>query len=136
VDAWYSGAWNVIPLKTPHDHKIGAAEQKALLERNRAACPVADEVTRFIPGNSLVGFSILSPGCEIDTHEHEDGQFICHVGLSIPPGCGLRVRDETRTWVEGEALVFDEAAPHSAYNRGDAPRAAFLFDFSRGLPLA
>jgi hypothetical protein len=131
VTEWYTGDWNVIPLKTTHDHGIGERAQRELLRANLAACPVAHAVTRFVPGNTLVGFSILEPGCEIATHSHDDGQLICHIGLSIPGACGIRVGDTEDTWREGEALVFDERAPHSAWNRSATPRAAFLFDFTR-----
>ena len=40
----------------------------------------------------------------------------CHLGVIVPPGCGLRFGDETRKWTEGRCLTFDNSYPHEAWN--------------------
>jgi hypothetical protein len=52
-----------------------------------------------------------------------------HLGLEIPDECGLRVDGETRTWREGECLVFDDSFEHEAWNGSRLPRTVLLIDF-------
>jgi len=53
---------------------------------------------------------------------------ICHLPLSVPPDCALRVGNETREWREGELVVFDDTIEHEAWNDSDVPRAVLIFD--------
>jgi ornithine lipid ester-linked acyl 2-hydroxylase len=39
------------------------------------------------------------------------------------------VADETRTWNEGQCLVFDDTSEHEAWNRGASTRVVLLLDF-------
>lgn len=38
---------------------------------------------------------------------------------------------KTRTWSEGDVLVFDDTTEHEAWNRSDQTRTVLLFDFLR-----
>jgi aspartyl/asparaginyl beta-hydroxylase (cupin superfamily) len=51
--------------------------------------------------------------------------------LVVPPGCGIRVGDETREWREGELLIFDDSVEHEAWNRGEGVRTVLLFEVWR-----
>ena len=86
--------------------------------RGCALCPETARLVRRIPGMTMAGFSRLAPGAHI-----------CHLGLRVPPGCALRVGDETRQWQEGRCLVFDDSYDHEAWNRGDGVRTVLLVDF-------
>jgi aspartate beta-hydroxylase len=53
----------------------------------------------------------------------------CHLGIDVPDGdCAIRVGDETRQWIEGECLVFDDHFEHEAWNRTAADRIVLIVD--------
>ena len=58
-------------------------------------------------------------------------RLICHLPLIAPEGCALRVGNETRAWVPGQALVFDDSMEHEAWNLSDRLRVVLLFDIWR-----
>jgi aspartyl/asparaginyl beta-hydroxylase (cupin superfamily) len=49
----------------------------------------------------------------------------------VPPGCGFRVGNDTREWVEGKAWLFDDTIEHEAWNRSDQTRVILLFEIWR-----
>ena len=51
-----------------------------------------------------------------------------HVGLSVAPGAAIRVGNETRPWLEGSALIFDDSFEHEVWNDSTEPRLVFIFD--------
>lgn len=53
----------------------------------------------------------------------------CHVGIIIPPDCEMRVGTETRTWKEGEGLLFEDSFEHEVWNRSDSDRLILIVDF-------
>jgi aspartyl/asparaginyl beta-hydroxylase (cupin superfamily) len=58
-------------------------------------------------------------------------RLICHLPLIVPGEGALRVGNETRPWVRGETLIFDDSIEHEAYNRSDQLRVVLLFDVWR-----
>ena len=58
-------------------------------------------------------------------------RLICHLPLITPDGCSLRVGNETRPWVQGRTLVFDDTIEHEAWNTSDSLRVVMLFDIWR-----
>jgi beta-hydroxylase len=102
------------------------------LHENCDACPITTRTVEQVPGLTTAGFSILQPGTHIRPHEGYTGEVLrCHLGLVVPPGCEMRVGTETRTWEEGECLVFDDTIEHEVWHRGETPRAVLLLDFKR-----
>jgi len=85
------------------------------------------------PGRTpSVLFSMLRPGVRIAPHfGHTNARLICHLPLIVPEGCGLRVGNETRPWIEGETLIFDDSMEHEAWNGGGRPRVVLLFEIWR-----
>ncbi len=83
-----------------------------------------------IPGRAPnVFFSILQPGKRIPPHTGvTNTRAIVHLALDVPPGCGFRVGNETREWVEGTAFAFDDTIEHEAWNTSDRPRAVLILD--------
>ncbi|HTL34160.1 MAG TPA: aspartyl/asparaginyl beta-hydroxylase domain-containing protein [Kofleriaceae bacterium] len=76
-----------------------------------------------------VMLSVLAPGSKIVPHTGLTNlDLTCHLGLDIPPDCGIEVGDETRTWDRGKVLVFDDTYRHWAWNRSERPRLVLLFD--------
>ena len=77
-------------------------------------------------------FSLLRPGTHIRPHHGLlNTRLICHLPLITPPGCALRVGNETREWREGELLIFDDSFEHEAWNRGADTRVVLLFEIWR-----
>ncbi len=74
-------------------------------------------------------FSVLQPGAHIIPHYGQMNiRLTVHLGLIIPDGCGLRAGEETRKWVEGQLLIFDDSFEHEAWNRGDSDRVVLIFE--------
>ena len=99
-----------------------------VMAANRALCPRTAEVCASLPGvvNALV--SLFRPGTHLFPHRGErEGVLRCHLPLVVPAGdLGLRAGGETRRWVEGECLVFDDRFEHEAWNRGDGDRLVLI----------
>jgi len=89
------------------------------------------------------GFSWLKSGAHIYPHTGyvSDNRIIrAHLGLSIPKltrdgvivtkkDCWLRVGGETKTWKEGELLIFDDTVEHEAQNNTNKDRIVMILDF-------
>jgi len=98
-------------------------------EENLACCPRAAAILDGIPGVTTAGFSVLAPGAVIKPHVGYTGTVLrCHLGIDVPEDCGIRVGPETRTWREGECLVFDDTVEHEAWNLSERPRVVLLLD--------
>ncbi len=77
-------------------------------------------------------FSLLRPGAWIPPHTGlTNARLICHLPLIVPPGCALRVGNDTRVPEEGKAWVFDDTIEHEAWNRSDHARVILLFEIWR-----
>jgi aspartate beta-hydroxylase len=110
----------------------------AAVAANAARCPRTvraleaaplDHVERYTPS---ILFSLLKPGMHIPPHNGlMNTRLICHLPLIVPEGCTLRVGNETRSWVEGETLIFDDSIEHEAWNRSAKLRVVLLFDIWR-----
>ncbi len=101
----------------------------------RASCPktaaVIDKLPLFdCPGRGPVAFfSLLKPHTRIPPHTGASNiRATVHLPLIVPPGCGFRVGNETRPWIEGEAFAFDDTIEHEAWNDSDQLRAVLIVD--------
>jgi beta-hydroxylase len=98
-----------------------------------ARCPETDKLVRQIPGMTMAGFSRLSAGEHITPHRGYEGYsgyvLRFHLGLEVPEDCAIRVGSETKSWREGESIVFDDSVEHEAWNRSDKGRTVLLCDF-------
>jgi aspartyl/asparaginyl beta-hydroxylase (cupin superfamily) len=101
-------------------------------------CPRTMEALTSVPLTDApertpsVLFSVLRPHTHIPPHTgYTNARLICHLPLIVPGGCGLRVGSQTRSWAEGEALIFDDSIEHEAWNESDSLRAVLLFDIWR-----
>jgi aspartate beta-hydroxylase len=84
-----------------------------------------------IPGRAPNAFfSLLKPGSRIPPHTGvTNTRAIVHLALDVPPGCGFRVGNEVREWVEGRAFAFDDTIEHEAWNDSDRRRAVLILDY-------
>jgi aspartyl/asparaginyl beta-hydroxylase (cupin superfamily) len=118
-----NGTWNVFFLY----------EQGRKNERNCRRVPVttklaeSEGVLRSIQG--LVYFSVMAPGTRISPHRGPTNIRIrCHLGLYVPPDCGMRVGSEMISWKEGKCTVFDDTFEHEVWNNSKEPRAVLVVD--------
>jgi len=108
------------------------------IEENAKLCPRTMAALDKVPLSAIgartpaVLFSRLEAGAHIPPHTGMlNCRLICHLPLIVPPGCWLRVGNETREWEEGKLLIFDDSFEHEAKNPTDALRIILLFDVWR-----
>ena len=104
-------------------------------EANCARCPT---ITRIVESHEetirapdgLIYISRMLPGTHIVPHIGPTNlRLRAHLGIHVPAGdCRLRVGGETRNWVEGECVVFDDTFEHEAWNFTDLPRTVLIVD--------
>ena len=102
------------------------------IEENCARCPQTAKLIEQLPGGTVreAMVSLLEPKAIIKPHRDSGNQLLtCHLGLRIPSDCAIRVGGETRTWSEGQCLIFDTTFEHEAWNKSDEPRVVLLVDF-------
>ncbi len=109
-----------------------------LNEEVAARCPATMAALAKVPLSRIgartpsVLFSKLTPGAHIPPHRGMlNCRLICHLPLIVPDGCWLRVGNETRTWHEGQLLIFDDSIQHEARNDSGETRIILLFDIWR-----
>lgn len=118
-------SWKTISLKTWNIE----------IYENYKYFPKTLKIIQSIPSLVSASFNLLEPKGHIIPHCGDtNGIFRCHLGLSIPakiPVCGFRVKEEWRSWEDGELIVFTDALNHEAINMSDENRFIFLFDIIR-----
>ena len=104
---------------------------------NIKACPHTWAACQKIPGLITVMFSILEPGKHLPPHRGPyNGVLRLHLGLIVPEPrdqLGIRVENELYRWREGEAVIFDDAYEHEAWNRTPHTRVVLFVDFRKPL---
>lgn len=106
-------------------------------ERNIARCPETWRIVRTVPGLKTAMFSIFEPGKHLPPHRGPyNGVLRLHIGLIVPEPVdrlGIRIDREVRRWREGEAIVFDDAYEHEAWNHTEGTRVVLFVDFVKPL---
>ncbi|MGA2567602.1 MAG: aspartyl/asparaginyl beta-hydroxylase domain-containing protein [Pseudolabrys sp.] len=104
-------------------------------DNNIKLCPETWRVCQNIPGLITVMFSILEPGKHLPPHRGPyNGVLRLHLGLIVPEPreqLGIRVENDVYRWKEGEAVVFDDAYEHEAWNRTPHTRVVLFVDFRK-----
>lgn len=78
---------------------------------------------------SEVFISVLAPRTRIPEHYGVSSAILtAHLPIDVPPGCGLKVLEETRVPEPGKLMVFDDTWEHSAWNDSDRPRVVLIFE--------
>ena len=85
-------------------------------------------------------FSILEPGKHLPPHRGPyNGVLRLHLGLIVPEPreqLGIRVDNDVYRWQEGEAVIFDDAYEHEAWNRTPHTRVVLFVDFRQAAALS
>jgi len=106
-------------------------------QANIDQCPETWRICQGIPGLTTAMFSILEPGKHLPPHRGPyNGVLRLHVGLIVPEPrdqLGIRVENETYRWKEGEAVIFDDAYEHEAWNKTPYTRVVLFVDFVKPL---
>ena len=109
-----------------------------VVDEDARRCPATMAALEKVPLSQIgaqtpaVLFSRLEPGAHIPPHGGMlNCRLICHLPLIVPPGCWLRVGNETREWREGKMLIFDDSIEHEAKNPSGELRIILLFDIWR-----
>jgi ornithine lipid ester-linked acyl 2-hydroxylase len=102
------------------------------IERNCRLCPETARLVEKVPGMTTAGFSRLAPGAHIQPHTGFTNALLrCHLGVDVHEGCLLRVGRETKPWLQGKCLIFDDTIEHEAWNQSGSYRTVLLIDFKR-----
>jgi beta-hydroxylase len=102
----------------------------------RAHCPRSFEILSRIPSVHGAMFATLPPGAKLGKHRDPfAGSLRYHLGLLTPndDSCWIEVDGETRSWRDGQPLVFDETFVHRASNGSDMARLILFCDVERPL---
>lgn len=93
------------------------------IPENLERAPTAARLLERLPLLGDCFYSALLPGGKVSPHySHFNGKLICHLGLSVPPDCAIRAAGETRSWMDGEVLLFDDTYEHDTWNLSTQPR--------------
>lgn len=76
-----------------------------------------------------VKYSVMLPGTHVWPHTGPTNcRLRAHLGLKVPSGTFLRVKDQTKSWKEGEWLIFDDSFEHEVWHNGTDTRLVLIVD--------
>lgn len=107
----------------------------------RELCPHTSALLEQAPRIKAAMFTLLPVGARLPLHRDPwAGSLRYHLGLITPnsDACRILVDDQTRSWRDGEDLLFDETYIHTAENQSGQDRIILFCDVERPLnnPLA
>jgi beta-hydroxylase len=112
-----------------------------LLHRGQPVSPLADDFPGTVAAlQRVVGlhsalWSVLAPGTELPEHHGPNaGVLRFHLGVECGDAAGLRVAGIDVPYRDGVGILFDDTAPHSAWNRGERDRVTLFCELLRPLP--
>lgn len=77
-----------------------------------------------------VKFSVMHPGTHVWPHcGPTNCRIRAHLGLKVPSETYIRVAEETRSWKDGQWLIFDDSYEHEVWHNGTGTRLVFILDF-------
>ncbi|WP_162984990.1 aspartyl/asparaginyl beta-hydroxylase domain-containing protein [Mesonia aquimarina] len=99
---------------------------------NIKSCPKTLKILSEFPDLVSASISVLEPGATIKPHRGDTNAIIrCHLPLQASeklPLCGMKVKYEERSWINGKLLAFNDAAWHTAWNKSEKRRIILIFD--------
>ena len=103
--------------------------------------PATELATRFprtiqalggVPGIWSALWSELEPGAELPIHNGPNaGMLRYHLGVRCGTDSALRVFDQVVPYVDGVGILFDDTAPHAAWNHGTETRITLFCELLR-----
>jgi aspartate beta-hydroxylase len=76
-----------------------------------------------------VKFSVMLPNTHVWPHTGPTNcRLRAHLGLQVPDGTYIRVSNETKSWQNGEWLIFDDSFEHEVWHNGTKTRLVLIVD--------
>lgn len=125
------------------EHQGNDGEWRAglLVSRGRPCDPLARlfpltiEALRSVPRLRSALWSELAPGSVLPDHVGPNaGMLRYHLGVRCGSSAALRIDGEEVPFRDGEAVLFDDTAVHSAWNCGNESRVTLFCELERPLP--
>lgn len=118
-----TGAWDVFVLYERgrrHAERCGLVPTvTAIVEQHRTVRSLA----------GLVYFSRLAPHSRVAPHRGPTNMRVrVHLGIDVPPDCGIRAGDISSTWQSGKCIAFDDSFPHDVWNESERERIVLVVD--------
>jgi aspartyl/asparaginyl beta-hydroxylase (cupin superfamily) len=105
------------------------------VQENCKKCPATYEIIQSIEGVTSCAFSMLKPNTSIKPHLGDSNvMYRVHVTLESNgqlPEMGMRVKDKTIDWKNGEVFAFCDAHEHEVWNNTDTNRYVLIIDILR-----
>lgn len=104
-------------------------------DKNCAKAPLTCRlVEQFAAARSCkrgqVKFSVMHPGTHVWPHcGPTNCRIRAHLGLKVPSDTFIRVAEQTRSWENGEWLIFDDSFEHEVWHNGTGTRLVLIVDF-------
>ncbi|CAG9769531.1 unnamed protein product [Ceutorhynchus assimilis] len=74
-------------------------------------------------------FSVMHPGTHVWPHcGPTNCRLRVHLGLKVPSNTFIRVAEETRSWTEGDIIIFDDSFEHEVWHNGTEFRLVLIVD--------
>jgi aspartyl/asparaginyl beta-hydroxylase (cupin superfamily) len=121
VAAW---TWGVLPFRVEADDRQVITDEQCVANRAVAPRTVGLVEALGVPVEAF-SFSLLAAGATIAEHRHHEPFVTAALCLS-GEGATIRVGGETRSYVDGQWILFDYTQPHSVTNKGPEPRVVLL----------
>jgi beta-hydroxylase len=97
-----------------------------------AAFPTTVAAALAVPGIWSALWSVLEPGAELPEHVGPNGGMLrYHLGVRCGDDSGLTVGTRTVAYRDGEGVLFDDTAPHHAWNHGPTDRTTLFLEIVR-----
>lgn len=122
-------------LKDTGDWKQLELFARGMKTKNCMLAPFTCRLIEKFPGASTckrgqVKFSVLHPDTHVFSHcGPTNCRVRCHLGLKVPEKTFIRVAEETRSWREGEWLIFDDSFEHEVWHNGTSTRLVLIGEF-------
>ncbi len=99
-------------------------------KRTPITCKLIDQIKPARTCNrGQVKFSIMQPGVHVYSHcGPTNCRLRAHLGLKVPKGPRIRVVNETRKWIEGKFIIFDDSFEHEVWHDGKDFRLVLIVD--------
>jgi aspartyl/asparaginyl beta-hydroxylase (cupin superfamily) len=117
--------WTILPLKS-----FGKWSST-----NIKLCPNIYEIFKDITQIVNIGFSRLSPGTMLKSHQGwanlSNKVLRCHLGLVVPGPAWIYCENEKQKQEVGKWVIFDDSKIHSADNQAKKDRIVLIVDIER-----
>lgn len=121
-----------------HQGNEGTWRVGLLITRRRASTDLAHHFPRTVehllqvPGMWSALFSVFDPGTELPQHQGPNAGIVrYHLGVDCGEDSALEVDGTIVPYRDGVGVLFDDTAPHAAWNRGSTPRVTILCELIR-----